>query len=93
MFAEMATKRTATRTGGYIFAARPRAGAMWRRRRMNNLKPCPFCGSKAVLAESVNTQTFRVECINSGCYCYNTLVCFSDKNRAIEAWNRRVENG
>lgn len=31
MFAEMATKRTATRTGGYIFTARPKAGAMWRR--------------------------------------------------------------
>lgn len=60
---------------------------------MAELKSCPFCGSKAVLAESVNTQTFRVECINSGCYCYNTSVCFSDKNRATEAWNRRVSDG
>ena len=60
---------------------------------MNDLKLCPFCGGKAVLTESVNTQTFRVECMNSGCYCYKTLVSFPDKEKAIEAWNRRADNG
>ena len=54
------------------------------------LKPCPFCGGEACVVESVNTQLFRVECTNSGCYCYNTVFLFSDKKRAIEAWNRRA---
>lgn len=60
---------------------------------MTELKPCPFCGSKSFLVESVNAQTFRVECMNSSCYCYKTWVHFSSKDRAIEAWNRRAENG
>ena len=55
------------------------------------LKPCPFCGGKALLIlqcyEDENDKWFRVECEN-GC----VMQCNSaqSETEVIEAWNRRT---
>lgn len=59
---------------------------------MDDLKPCPFCGGKAILVESIHAQVFKVECMNTSCYCFNTSTIFSNKTNAIEAWNRRTND-
>mgnify|MGYP001851348168 CR=1 FL=1 len=52
---------------------------------MNELKPCPFCGSKNVII--TNWGLWR-------CWCQECLAKTSDelqKRDAIKAWNRRTE--
>ena len=64
---------------------------------MPELKPCPFCGSKAsetfdydAVADSTGKMwAYQVTC--NQC-CATTGLCFS-RERAIEAWNRRADNG
>lgn len=55
------------------------------------LKPCPFCGGKAVFWGGSHDDR------NKGYYaCENNCVeqCpIRNKEEAIEAWNRRVGNG
>lgn len=54
---------------------------------MSELKPCPFCGSKNVVVS--NWGLWR-------CWCQECLAKTSDEIKradAIEAWNRRAENG
>jgi Lar family restriction alleviation protein len=60
----------------------------------NKLKPCPFCGGKALLGfsrdEFLNERHFVIceNVIECGCltqYCNN-------KDNAIKRWNRRAEN-
>lgn len=53
---------------------------------MEELKPCPFCGA-ATYIKPINGN-YTVECANK---CYGTRI-FSDKNKAAEAWNRRVDD-
>jgi len=54
---------------------------------MTELKPCPFCGSKAEIYQDYE-GSWTIEC----------TVCFArswprkDKEQAIEAWNRRATN-
>ena len=53
------------------------------------LKPCPFCGGKAsVIKESM---WYEVHCDN--CPCNVGRCWFSKREEAIEAWNRREEDG
>lgn len=62
---------------------------------MAELKPCPFCGGEAFLSENVydlkpgNVLLYFVEC--GGCNATTTE--YGYKYEAIEAWNRRAENG
>lgn len=53
----------------------------------NKLKPCPFCGEEAILAETTNSEELFVECCN--CYAHTGLYC--SEQEAIDAWNSRVE--
>lgn len=50
------------------------------------LKPCPFCGGEAILAETNEDEVF-VECCN--CYAHSGI--YYCEKEAIEAWNSRVE--
>ena len=61
---------------------------------MTELKPCPFCGGKAMLDHSIsglNTTSF-IRC--NGCYVSTKRFVISTRAssdmEAIEAWNRRI---
>ena len=58
------------------------------------LKPCPFCGGEAfcrVTDEGIEDEhlLFYVECDD----CYISTPYSYDRERSIEAWNRRAEDG
>lgn len=62
---------------------------------MTELNPCPFCGGEAHLCSSEICETLDVvvECMD----CHAGTAFFSDgeveelRQKAIEAWNRRIE--
>lgn len=59
---------------------------------MDELKPCPFCGSKAELKRwwtglGISRYTNRVQCTNKKCRCNSGD--WKIKPKAIAAWNRR----
>lgn len=68
---------------------------------MTELKPCPFCGGKSMIKTSV--AILNPKCATAMCYCEKCNASgklFEDNNHdgtfiyeAIEAWNRRIENG
>jgi len=52
-----------------------------------NLKPCPFCGDKAIMSSyGVNPTTFEIECETCGCHQkdYDSVEC------TIKTWNKRI---
>lgn len=52
------------------------------------LKPCPFCGSGAMLwASQNNGRKYYVECGD----CRNRTYLESTRAKAIAAWNTRIE--
>ena len=58
------------------------------------LKPCPFCGAGEMVAKKENEDVYH-----NGWYykiicrsCYATGGQYPTFERAIEAWNRRVNN-
>lgn len=58
------------------------------------LKPCPFCGGKATFVYEMPQGTMMCR------KCGARVAIFSDayeqgdcRDKAIEAWNRRVDNG
>lgn len=62
------------------------------------IKPCPFCGSEAVLQRDVRyprprckpKQAYEVICINWDCVIYRADTRYSlTKKEAIEKWNKR----
>lgn len=59
-----------------------------------NLKPCPFCGSKAALDEMTYYKKYMcaVVCTNKDCRvsAIRTIFKYYDKQSAIEAWNKRA---
>ena len=58
---------------------------------MNELKPCPFCGSKANIVHNYIGQA-SVACTNTY-YCIAANMAWWDyEEDAIDAWNRRAEN-
>ncbi len=65
---------------------------------MAELKPCPFCGGKA------HTYTYNLHdkgmvrkmwlCKCASCWLnYPVRECCEQESEAIEAWNRRAEDG
>lgn len=60
---------------------------------MNELKPCPFCGGEARVIPQPNYTDNRckyfVTCTNCGIETPRTA---RTGEKAIEAWNRRVDN-
>jgi Lar family restriction alleviation protein len=55
------------------------------------LKPCPFCGGEAVLID--NGYFTDVSCKNFHCRGWADDLMFKTKEEAIEAWNRRANDG
>ena len=58
---------------------------------MDELKPCPFCGGEAEYRPvgEFSEKNGYVRCKNFCCEQYG----YSPKKEAIEAWNRRAEDG
>lgn len=66
---------------------------------MSELKPCPFCGGEAVIHTCCELENdnlafvykdkFVIHCFE----CHITTLPFETKEEAIEAWNRRADNG
>lgn len=57
----------------------------------NELNPCPFCGGEEISCQDAgkNTDVWFVQCESCGA----TFPHFDSEKEAIEAWNRRVDNG
>lgn len=65
---------------------------------MDELKPCPFCGEQPELDEwhygdAGECITFMVQCKNENCTCRPFTQEYIRVLPAIEAWNRRAEDG
>ena len=60
---------------------------------MQDLKPCPFCGSKAMIVGGGNSSRGRlpahVECASR--LCFATTREARDAEKAAEIWNTRTE--
>ena len=56
--------------------------------RLTNLKPCPFCGGKAML-NSLYSDFHQVSCSNPLCKVLPQTWCYDTLEEAIEAWNWR----
>ena len=54
---------------------------------MDELKPCPFCGSKAKLVGECDMVWAR--CTNDDCWA-ERINRFDEPEDAIEDWNQRV---
>lgn len=59
---------------------------------MNDLKPCPFCGSKNVtIIEGVTNFFEKINYVLCrSCQCRGASSRFEE--RAVEVWNRRVND-
>ena len=56
---------------------------------MAELKPCPFCGGEAKIAET-EIGGFELRC--KDCPCDFGRFWFPTEIEAVEAWNRRTSN-
>ena len=66
---------------------------------MTELKPCPFCGGKAEIQHTGKNSEYG-ECAFVACKecgansrMVNKAFKYCADDKAIEAWNRRVDNG
>lgn len=55
---------------------------------MEELKPCPFCGSEAEIRneKALSADGYAIGCKRCMVYMYDGI-----KSRAVEKWNRRVK--
>lgn len=65
---------------------------------MAELKPCPFCGGEASIYHrtyKTGTEYMQVTCASCGAMSMDipASVEYCAKETAIEAWNRRVNDG
>ena len=76
---------------------------------MDRLKPCPFCGKSPSIrvvsfrdvacnyfsGETVvkHVKRYRVGCGYALCLCHPQTCLYDAQEEAIEAWNRRADNG
>ena len=51
------------------------------------LKPCPFCGGKAVIADTIDFDAYYVRCRD----CLARTIDSGRMMAAVKAWNRRPE--
>nr|DAG04913.1 MAG TPA: restriction alleviation protein [Siphoviridae sp. ctClL93] len=76
---------------------------------MDRLKPCPFCGKSPSIrvagfrdidcdyssGDTVvkHVKRYRVGCGYALCLCHPQTCLYDAQEEAIEAWNRRADNG
>lgn len=62
---------------------------------IEKLKPCPFCGGMGVLNNEECRTVSYVKCLTCGAETGLVKVSaeYSSDDKAIEAWNRRSDNG
>lgn len=58
--------------------------------RMNELKPCPFCGREASIRRDLRTGHTAIQC--DYCRAWWTPAEHLTRNEITEAWNERVKN-
>lgn len=63
---------------------------------MEELKPCPFCGSKAILRKVATGRNrsgyeYYIRCGNIHCPVYVHTLNRNTEDEAVEAWNMRAE--
>lgn len=58
---------------------------------MDELKPCPFCGSEHILT-ATQKPVGMGECFIVKCFDCSAEIKRTAKRKAIEAWNRRVND-
>lgn len=57
---------------------------------MNELKPCPFCGSWAAFVETKHKKyPFMIKCMNGNCAARTDRT--QEREYAIKLWNRRKD--
>lgn len=56
------------------------------------LKPCPFCGGEALINKAGNLYVAKCAATNN-CLVHPWVGRYDNKAEAIEAWNRRADNG
>lgn len=61
-------------------------------KRNQELRKCPFCGGKADIVQISWCRLFSARCVDEyhNCKVIPETQYFSDKQEAIEAWNRRA---
>ena len=61
---------------------------------MTDPKPCPFCGSKAVVTKIIGINTlYGVYCSADENYCIKPSTrSYKTREEAVNIWNRRVYN-
>lgn len=62
----------------------------------NDLKPCPFCGATPyifVTNHRHDEKSYMIKCSNIECSIIPYTYDFSELEYAINAWNRRSNNG
>lgn len=59
---------------------------------MDELKPCPFCGAEGDINYNYDKK-FAPYCINEDCFLNELNHGFETEQEAIEAWNRRTNDG
>ena len=55
------------------------------------LKPCPFCGGKALIKKTGGIYIVMCAATNN-CPVHPFIGCYDNKAEAIDAWNRRAEH-
>ena len=61
-----------------------------------NLKPCPFCGCKNIVVRkytAIAGTHYYAQCDQTNGGCGAEIQSCISKKYAVEAWNRRVDNG
>ena len=62
---------------------------------VNELRPCPFCGGRAAIVHKKEPvgECWKVYCMNEDCWCEASTPAYNRRETAVEAWNRRADNG